>query len=130
MTYEENKLNNLTHICGTNIKYYELACVGSNWTDQLSNSDRNSVWFVVAVLYRYTVLFVKNTDNSFFKHRIDCILIMKLVKNANDIFIMLCKFVRKQVITSNDRSVCLGSACEWQSGKCFLSGHLEDCMTK
>jgi len=30
MTYEENKLTNLTHICGTNIKYYELACVGSN----------------------------------------------------------------------------------------------------
>jgi hypothetical protein len=74
MTYEENELNNLTHICGTNIKYYELACVGSNSADRLSNSDLNSVCFVVAKLYWYTVLFVENTDSSFFKHRNDCIL--------------------------------------------------------
>jgi hypothetical protein len=112
MTYEENKLNNLTHICGTNIKYYELACVRSNSADQLSNSDWNSVCFLVAVLYWHTVLFVENTDSSFFKHRIDCILLMKLEKNATDIFMILCKFVGKQVITSNDRSVCLGSAGE------------------
>jgi hypothetical protein len=112
MTYEEHKINNLTHICGTNIKYYELACVGSNSADQLSNSDWNSVCFVVAVLYWYTVLFVKNTESIFFKHRIDCILLMKMEKNATDIFIMLCKFVGKQVITSNNRSVCLGTAGE------------------
>jgi len=70
------------------------------------------VCFLVAVLYWYTVLFVENTDSSFFKHRIDCILLMKLEKNATDIFMILCKFVGKQVITSNDRSVCLGSAGE------------------
>jgi hypothetical protein len=112
MTYEENKLNNMTHICGTNVKYYKLVYVGSNSADKLPNSDWNSVCFVVAVLYWYTVLFVENTDSSFFKHRIGCILLIKLEKNATDIFIMLCKFVGKQVITSNDRSVCLGTTGE------------------
>jgi hypothetical protein len=114
LTYEENKLNNLTHICRTNIRYYELACVGLNSADRLSNSDWNSV-----VLYWYTVLFVENTNSSFFKQRINCTLLMKLEKNATDIFIMSCKFVGKQVITSYDRSVCLGTAGEWQGGSVF-----------
>lgn len=124
--------NNLTHICGTNSKNYEITFVGSNdyMFQQICCQTVTGIQFVLW-LQRCTHMLccLSKMDRNFLKHRINCTLLMKLEKNTTDIFIMSCKFVGKKVITSNEISVCLATSGEWQGGKCFLIGNLEDCTT-